>query len=82
MTIGGNVIDKCLGKGFDEDNKRFHKGGACDRIENGKCLAYIYPGLKWREGLFSACPLATHYDETIVVKTKKRVGQQKQKKRG
>lgn len=83
MIGGGNAIDKCFGKGFDDDKKKFHKGGACSRIVNGNCLAYLFPELKWREGLLSGCPLATHYNESVVAdQGKKRVGQQKQKKRG
>jgi hypothetical protein len=79
----GNVVEKCLGIGFDEDHKKYHKGGECCRIdENGNCLAYLKPSVKWDRGkLLSYCPLASHYDETISSeKVKTRVGQQKGKK--
>jgi hypothetical protein len=78
----GNVVEKCLGNGFDEDHKKFHNGGACNRIIDGKCAAYAMPELKWDRGpMIGYCPLATHYDEALVAeKPKGRVGQQKGKK--
>jgi len=63
------VIDKCK------------EGDGCERIENGYCKAYIFPALKWKH---DNCPLATHIKSQAEIKKeemKRRVGQQKQKKR-
>jgi hypothetical protein len=78
---GGKVIDKCLGNGFDEEHKKFHKGGACKRIVDGLCAAYIKPEMKWDRGpTLSYCPSATHYLEFKCDEQKQRAGQQKGKK--
>ena len=79
----GKAVEKCLGIGIDEDHKKFHKGGACNRIdENGNCIVYVNPSVKWDHGpRLNYCPLATHYDEAVVEeKAKTRVGQQKGKR--
>ena len=81
--LGGYVVDKCIGVGFDDDHKKYHKGGRCARTLDGRCLAYLNPELKWDRGpIIAYCPLATHYNEFEIVVKKKRAGQQKQKKRG
>lgn len=59
------IIDKCEG---------------CAKIENGYCKLYIRPSVKWRISEF--CPAATHIYKNAEYKAgKRRVGQQKQKKR-
>lgn len=53
----------------------------CSKAEDGYCMAYAFPDIKWRLG---DCPLAdVHLRTSFEPKTteKKRVGQQKQKKR-
>ena len=66
------VIDKCL----DQNGK------ACGRIVKGEnvCAAYLYPDKLWRRG---NCPTTTHITTIIAENAggKKRVGQQKQKKK-
>ncbi len=56
------IIDKCEG---------------CGKIENGYCMLYIAPVVKWRSG---RCPAATHIQTDNKNSKKIRVGQQKQKK--
>lgn len=51
----------------------------CNRIDNGYCSAYINPSVKWKAG--RQCPLASHLTTIIKDEGKRRVGQQKQKKR-
>jgi hypothetical protein len=56
--------------------------GQCAKIDCNLCSVYINPAVKWKDGLFSHCPLATHYvNENSQSTQKVRVGQQKQKKR-
>jgi len=62
------IVDSCIG---------------CARVVKGEnvCEAYLYPKAKWKLG---NCNASTHIIEVIddSKKTKTRVGQQKQKKRG
>lgn len=56
----------------------------CTRVQNGKCLAYIEPALRWKtwaNGEGAPCWLATHVDlnRKVVQTGKVRVGQQKSK---
>jgi len=51
----------------------------CNRIDNGYCSVYINPKAKWRAG--KRCPLASHLITLVEDEGKKRVGQQKQKKK-
>lgn len=59
------ISDRCLG---------------CDNVmENEYCRVYIFPDSKWRIG---NCPLATHIKINPVEKlSKKRAGQQKQRRK-
>jgi len=54
----------------------------CDRIIEGSdkkfCSAYLYPDLRWR---LCECSAATHITHLEQAGSKKRVGQQKQKKK-
>lgn len=51
----------------------------CENVAGVKCKVYAYPESKWRLG---NCVMATHVEtEAEKSKTKKRVGQQKQKKK-
>ncbi len=62
------VIDRCK------------EGQGCAKIENGYCRAYIRPESKWR--LSKVCPAATHIkSEAEKLREKRRIGQQKQRKR-
>lgn len=65
-----NIHEKCEG---------------CNRInEVGDCSVYIKPNIWWQENnkYKKYCPLATHYDSSgDYIPEKKRVGQQKQKKK-
>ncbi len=62
------IVEQCKG----EDK-------SCNRIENGFCIAYIKPSVKWKAD--RKCPLATHIaDESVKQKAKRRIGQQKQRK--
>lgn len=62
------VVDQCL------------ENGGCNRIDNGYCKAYINPAAKWRQS--KICPLSTNFTVRLddYPRSKKRVGQQKQKK--
>lgn len=59
-----------------------HKNGtgSCENIDNGFCTKYPVPATFWRMG---GCPMATHvnFDKDLEGSEKKRVGQQKQKKK-
>jgi hypothetical protein len=50
----------------------------CGKVVDGECKAYPNPANWWRLG---GCPLATHLRKVVEDNTKKRVGQQKQKKK-
>jgi len=66
------VVDQCRTP-VDENR------GECTRISDNLCEAYMNPEGKWKMG---HCPLATHITLEIEEhKGKKRVGQQKQKRR-
>lgn len=66
------IVDKCVG---------------CDRViavEN-VCGTFLYPAAKWRPSpgrLDGFCPMATHVSLETAEAAKKRVGQQKQGKKG
>lgn len=54
--------------------------------EDNTCRAYVYPRLRWRhfeDGTGFVCWLATHHSHAVVdhEQAKKRVGQQKTRKR-
>jgi hypothetical protein len=84
------VHEKCIGKGFSDDEAKYFVGKrtVCSRIEpvNGEitdeclCKSYVNPTAFWNRG---GCPLADHYrpDLFSVTKESRRVGQQKQKKK-
>jgi len=50
----------------------------CKRIENDYCKLYVIPEIKWRLG---DCPSATHIQKQTSLSEKRRVGQQKQKRK-
>jgi hypothetical protein len=75
--------EKCLGRGFTEEEKKFLVENACGKLDltsdqEPRCTAYAKPELWWRPGFY--CPLATHYKPKQATEKKHRVGQQKQKK--
>lgn len=52
----------------------------CSKVENGYCKIYIRPSVKWRFG--RTCSSATHIKtEAEIQREKRRVGQQKQRRR-
>lgn len=52
----------------------------CKKVLDGHCVAYINPAGKWKN---RRCPLCSlRVEETGFGQTRKRVGQQKQTKRG
>jgi len=50
----------------------------CNRIEGEYCQVYINPSVKWSYG--KKCPMASHIEIEVKNTTKRRIGQQKQKK--
>ena len=86
------VHPKCQGIGFSKEELKFVTEDYCNRIEpieiadkktvlnkNCRCVAYINPASWWRRG---RCPLASHFRPDLKeVASKKRVGQQKQRKK-
>ena len=59
------IVDKCV---------------ECGKIENDYCRIYPSPRAKWSAG--RVCPSATHVKEDIPkIESKRRFGQQKQKKK-
>lgn len=58
-------------------------GHRCSRADGAYCGTYAFPAIKWRLG---DCPMADKELRTVVEsasgKSKVRVGQQKQKKKG
>lgn len=58
-------------------------GHRCSRADGACCGIYVFPEIKWRLG---DCPMADKELRTVVEsassKSKVRVGQQKQKKKG
>lgn len=65
------IIEKCIG--CQKIIKEIIEGE-----EKECCKMYLYPDVKWK---FSDCPAATHIEKKKEEAQKKRVGQQKQKKR-
>ena len=91
------VNPKCRGEGFSAEEQALVLSERCTKIEpvefydeSGKhtmsytnelcrCTAYVSPDYWWNRG---RCPLATHFRSADGhMEDKKRVGQQKQKKR-
>jgi hypothetical protein len=84
------VVEKCIGVGIEGtgsicgrimrvDGTEIDVLPTEDNLKEFRCQAYLYPDMKWRLG---NCPLATHLTAVIEEqKGKRRVGQQKQKKR-
>lgn len=69
------VIDRCEGTDGSEETG----GRRCEKIDNGYCASYYNPTAKWSGG--KCCPMATHYETEKMKKQRKRVGQQKQRKK-
>jgi len=69
MELDGKCVSQCIG---------------CDHmikeIDDGWCPKFLCPEAKWRAGKFESCGMATHKITRVVDDSKKRVGQQKQKK--
>lgn len=49
----------------------------CTRCIGLHCTTYLNPSTKWTQG---NCPMASHVSAATELKSKKRVGQQKQRK--
>lgn len=66
--------------GWVHDKCRYPSPG-CKRVKDGRCTTYLRPDYWWSDG--RTCPLASHVEhETAKVEQgKKRIGQQKQKRR-
>jgi hypothetical protein len=78
MDYKRKIVHQCLGK----DVKKTKKNPKCERIneDTGTCSAYPNPDNWWNH--WGYCPLATHIrKEKSHSDVKKRVGQQKQRKR-
>jgi len=70
-TTCRKLVEQCFGKDGSPD---------CTRIEGEYCKAYINPESKWRNQ--KECPLASHLvKETKSAAQKRRIGQQKQRRR-
>ena len=73
------IVEKCLGcENIKEEATKEYKVGR--PYDGSYCSSYAHPGAKWRVGV---CPRATHIEKEIEKEkiSKKRVGQQKQKKK-
>jgi len=72
------ICDKCHRDIIE--NEKVIETKMCDLVDGKKCNVYAFPDAKWRLG---NCPMATHIETAAEKKqaAKKRVGQQKQKKK-
>lgn len=85
------IHQKCLGKGFSEDEQEFVTADRCSHIDPlpvyddnvevddsaCRCKIYYKPDAMWKLG---RCAMASHYNPFVEkFKGKSRVGQQKQK---
>jgi len=73
------VVDKCRSTWIDPEDHDKGKTPDCSRIEEGYCKAYINPEYKWT--LTKECPLADHIVRESKKFERRRVGQQKQRRR-
>jgi len=83
------LIGKCIGVGVDNvtsicaritrmDGSPLIDPPTEEDIGQFRCAAYLDPNAKWRLG---NCPLATHLSVVVQETGKRRVGQQKQKRK-
>lgn len=74
----GNKMDKLIKEMIKKRTPIVEKCIGCNKIEGNFCKAYINPNARWRLG---NCALASHIVEQVKDNVKKRVGQQKGKRK-
>jgi hypothetical protein len=63
------------------DSKCVEECAGCDYGVDGTCKVFLCPAAKFRTGRGQSCGMATHLITRVVDESKKRIGQQKSKKK-